>query len=357
MTRALEYRKEKYSGKVPVALKLDGIIGNNSKMKACYNLIAQAAVSKANVLINGETGTGKELVAHAIHNNSSRMANNFVVIDCASLPENLIESELLGHDKGAFTGADKIKKGLVEQAHKGTLFLDEIGELPVSLQKVFLRVLQERRFRPIGSSREVESDFRLIAATNRNLKAMTNEGNFREDLLFRLQTITIKLPPLREHKEDIKDLMMHFITNVCENNGLETKGYSPDFLSILMSYNWPGNVRELINTMERSIIAAMTEPTLFPMHLPIDVRVAVARTSTNIKPPTRQDLGESHVSINTLTSYKDFRNNILAKAEKGFFEELMHFTEWDIEKACRISNLKRARLYSLLKKHSISKTR
>ena len=179
-------------------LKRNGIIGDSPKIAACLELLSQAAGSDVNVLITGETGTGKELFAKAIHSNSPRAKRNFVVVDCTALPETLVESVLFGHAQGAFTGADRSEEGLIKQADGGTLFLDEIGELPFLIQKRFLRVIQEHRFRPVGGRQEIESDFRLVAATNRNLESMVRQGRFREDLFFRLRTLTIELPPLRE---------------------------------------------------------------------------------------------------------------------------------------------------------------
>jgi two-component system, NtrC family, response regulator len=197
LVRALQYRKEKSSGKAPLALRRTGIIGSSPETNTCLDLVAKAAHTNNNVLITGETGTGKELFARAIHENSSRSNRPFVVIDCAALPESLVESTLFGHEKGAFTGADRSREGLIKEADGGTLLLDEIGELPLAQQGAFLRVLQERRFRPVGSRADVFSDFRLIAATNRSIGRMVQAGTFREDLLFRLRSTSIDLPPLR----------------------------------------------------------------------------------------------------------------------------------------------------------------
>ncbi len=210
LQRVLQYRDElRKSLKQMESLNLNGIIGSSPKMKKCFELLAQAANNTANLLITGETGTGKELFARAVHINSARSKKPFVVVDCASLPKTIVESVLFGNVKGAYTGADKDRDGLIKTAHKGILFLDEIGELPLPSQKAFLRVIQEHRFTPVGSNKEIPSDFRLVAATNRNLVEMAQKGAFREDLLFRLRSITIEIPPLKAHPEDIKDLAAH----------------------------------------------------------------------------------------------------------------------------------------------------
>jgi len=252
LIRALQYREQKQIGNASsgmATLKRDGIVGSSARLKECLDLVAQAGTSDSSVLITGETGTGKELFARAVHENSNRSKRNFVVVDCAALPENLIEGMLFGHEKGAFTNADQAREGLILQANGGTLFLDEIGEMPLSLQKVFLRVLQEHRFRPLGSSRELESDFRLVAATNRNLDEMVETGRFRSDLLFRISTFVIELPSIKERPEDIKELTRYHTDRICEHYGTPSKAFSPDFLKMLAVYSWPGNVRELVNTL------------------------------------------------------------------------------------------------------------
>ena len=287
--RALQYREQKNARKPLAALKLNGVIGKSQTMKVCLDLLAQAAHSEVNVLLTGETGTGKEVFARAIHENSGRADENFVVVDCTALPATLVESVLFGHEKGSFTGADRTQTGLVKQADGGTLFLDEIGELPLTMQKAFLRVLQEHRFRPVGAKRESESNFRLIAATNRDLDKMVQDGTFRSDLLFRVRTLTIELPPLSARKNDIKELAMHHMARVCERYQIGTKGFSPEFFDALMAHEWPGNVRELVNAIERAISDAYHEPTLFPKHLPLDLRVKVARSSVKMEgAPTAQ---------------------------------------------------------------------
>lgn len=353
--RALQYREERASKKPAVALKLEGIIGCSPRIKGCLDLVAQAAQSDASVLITGDTGTGKELIASAIHNNSARSEKNFIVVDCASLPQTLVESILFGHEKGAFTGADKAREGLIRQAHGGTLFLDEIGELPPTVQKSFLRVLQEHRFRPIGSTREIESDFRLISATNKNLNKMVEEKQFRDDLLFRVRTLNIEIPRLRERPEDVKELMIYYMTRLCERYEISVKGFSPDFLEGLMAYEWPGNVRELIGTMEKAISEAFNEPTLYAKHLPIDIRIGLKKTEIEKNNPAhniQQSVSSPAVSFTTLGDYRD---RAIMEAEKGYLENLMRITEANIKEACRISGLSRPRLYALLKKHNTTK--
>jgi len=342
--RALQYREEKNARKPPTALKLNGVIGRSPTMKVCLYLLAQAAQSEVNVLLTGETGTGKEVFARAIHENSMRAENNFVVVDCTALPATLVESVLFGHEKGAFTGADRAQVGLVRQAHAGTLFLDEIGELPLAVQKAFLRVLQEHRFRPVGAKREIESNFRLIAATNRNLEKMVQDGMFRSDLLFRVRTDAIELPPLSARKGDIKELAMYHMARVCERYQIGTKGFSPEFFDALMAYEWPGNVRELVNAMERAISDAYHEPTLFPKHLPLDLRVKVARSSVKKEAiPT----AEGVVPLGSLAECRH-------AAEGRYLRDLMFQTKGKIKEACRISGLSRSRLYVLLKEHNLS---
>lgn len=356
LVRALQYREEKKARKPPVALNREGIVGNSSPMRACINLVAQAANSDANVLITGETGTGKELFAYAIHNNSPRADKNFVVVDCAALPENLVESMLFGHEKGAFTGADRTQDGLIKQADGGTLFLDEVGELPLSMQSSFLRVLQERRFRPIGGKQEIESDFRLVVATNRDLDRMVKQGLFRKELLFRLRSFTIELPPMREHPEDIKELTLYYTAKICERYGTETKGFSPEFFEALDAYGWPGNVRELVNTMERAIAAARQDPILFPKHLPTHIRIDVARASISRETPAEVSHKGGGGPLKTLPSLRDFRESAISEAEQHYLHELMSRTGGNIEEACKISDLSRPRLYALLKKYHISRS-
>ncbi|MCG6533653.1 MAG: sigma-54 dependent transcriptional regulator [Syntrophales bacterium LBB04] len=355
LIRALQYREEKMAKKSPLALKRDDIVGHSPQMRACLDHLALAAGSETNVLITGETGTGKELFALAIHENSQRGQGLFVVVDCTALPENLVESILFGHEKGAFTGADKARIGLMKQADGGTLFLDEVGELPLSVQKAFLRAIQERRFRPLGGKEEVESNFRLVAATNRNLDEMVRSGQFRNDLLFRLRSFSIELPRLRERPQDIQDLAMFYTARLCRKYGMGIKGFSPEFFEALLAYEWPGNVRELFQTLERALAAAQQESTLFPKHLPTQIRVVLARSSLGEGLPSielpKDGLTPSTPSFLPL---KSFREALIAEGEKEYLVKLLSHVKGDLREACRLSGLGRSRLYGLLNKYGLS---
>lgn len=354
LIRALQYREQKQIGNSSsgmATLKRDGIVGSSNRLKDCLDLVAQAATSDSSVLITGETGTGKELFARAVHENSNRSKKNFVIVDCAALPENLIEGMLFGHEKGAFTNADQAREGLILQANGGTLFLDEIGEMPLSLQKVFLRVLQEHRFRPLGSSRELESDFRLVAATNRNLDEMVETGRFRSDLLFRISTFVIELPTIRDRPEDIKELTRYHTDRISEHYGTPSKAFSPDFLKMLAAYSWPGNVRELINTLERTIATARFESILFPKHLPMHLRIEATKSSMKREEPSQ--LQPEHNGSRNLPQLHEFRDSIYSDAEKKYLKDLMSLTANNVAEACHVSGLSTSRLYALLKKQGI----
>ncbi|MFP5212390.1 MAG: sigma 54-interacting transcriptional regulator, partial [Acidobacteriota bacterium] len=290
----------------------------------------------------------------AIHHNSRRSGKPFVVVDCAALPDTLVESTLFGYEKGAYTGADKAQSGLVKKADGGTLFLDEVGELPLSVQKSFLRVLQERKFRQVGGGTEIRSDFRLIAATNRDLDAMVDRHQFRKDLLFRLRAFTIELPSLRERAEDIKEISVYHVGKLCECYGLPDKRFSPDFFEVLARYGWSGNVRELVNALERAVSAAGQEPVIFPKHLPVYIRVHLARASLG----QGQEVQEADASQDAAKRPKpilklvETREAAIAEVERQYMRELMTVSK-DMQEACAVSGLSRSRLYALLKKYNI----
>jgi len=364
--RAVEYWTKKQSNMQPRLLKRDQIVGESRAVQHCLEMVAQAAGSDCNVLITGETGTGKELFARAIHDNSPRANKAFVVVDCGALPENLVESILFGHEKGAFTGADRASRGLLLQAAGGTLFLDEVGELPMSIQKAFLRVLQNRRFRPVGGVHETGSDFRLVAATNRNLEALVQTWNFRQDLLFRLRTITIDLPPLRERPGDIKRIAGHVLDSLTRSQGVARKGFSSEFFDVLNQYRWPGNVRELAHAMEHALAASSGESILYPRHLPVEIRAQLARNQIEGAQGKRHGGGQHHDHEHgaeygqgseqmLLKSLSEHRSMVMAQVERDYLETLMDVTDWNIPKSREISGLSRQRLYALLKRYGITR--
>ena len=358
LKRVLQYREGiKSTGEPPVLLERTGIIGESPQIRACLHTVAQTARTDASVLVTGETGTGKELFAKAIHRNSARSNQPFVVVDCAALPETLVESQLFGHEKGAFTGADRVNEGLIAQANGGTLFLDEVGELSPQLQKTFLRVLQEKRYRRVGGNREITSDFRLVAATNKTLENLVEKRQFRKDLLYRLRSVSFDLPPLRDRKEDIKDLVIYLTGCIFTKQGLETKGYSPDFISSLSQFDWPGNIRELYNTLEAAIGEAYHEPILFPKHLPEHYRIKMARST--VLPHGGNNVGitlpEKKIHQSSLPTIKVYRTAIIDNAEKAYLQDLMAATQGSIKEACRISGLGRTRLFTLMKKHGVNR--
>ena len=337
---ALSYRRDKTTAAAPEpAFDEGGIIGSSPAIGRAKQLMARAAESDASVLILGETGVGKELAAHAIHANSARRNNAFVVVDCSNLTETLLESVLYGHVKGAFTGAHSDHRGLVAEADRGTLFLDEIGELPPALQKSFLRVLQEHRFRPVGSTREQASDFRLVAATNKNLEAMTAAGTFRSDLLFRLRTLEISLPPLRERDSDVMLLATHFVIAACQRYRLPEKRFSKQIAKILKPYAWPGNVRELSNLMEAAVIAAGQEPVIHPKHLPSHIRVSYLDRDKPKRQPQR--FPTAPVSDTPIQTYKDYKT----MRDQAYFQQLMDLCDYDITRASRLADISVPSIY------------
>ena len=352
--RALDYHAKKRE-RDPAVIKRCGIVGESNAMRASLDLAARAAGTEANVLITGETGTGKEMFARAIHANSQRADNPFVVVDCAALPENLVESMLFGHERGAFTNADRKYEGLVRQAHRGTLFLDEVGELPFPVQKSFLRVLQEHRFRPVGGIKEIVSDFRLVAATNRDLGEMADQGRFRRDLLFRIQSINIHLPRLRGRMADIKALAQHYAPELCQRMGTRPKVLSEAFLQAMAGYDWPGNVRELINALESAVAGARGETELAPGHLPTDIRAQIARDGLVSAPSGREKPGPPPLDGGAFPSIKEYRTQALEDLERHYLERLMDTSDGDIGRACSVSGLSRARLYALLKERGVAR--
>jgi two-component system, NtrC family, response regulator AtoC len=261
----------------------ENIVARSPKMQAVLAIVERVAPTNSTVLIGGESGVGKDLIARAIHQNSRRASGPFLKINSTAIPETLLESELFGFEKGAFTGALASKPGKFELADKGTLFLDEIGDIPAPIQVKLLRVLQEREFERLGGTRTIKVDVRLLAATNRDLRAALEEGTFREDLYYRLNVVPIDIPPLREHKEDIPDLVNHFLPRFSRENGREFTSITPAALKVLMEYHWPGNVRQLENTIERAV-ALSSGPAIDAADIHLDSVVSRAASTGSAAP-------------------------------------------------------------------------
>ncbi len=253
-SRELSMQKSQLQDELHSVRTFDNMIGKSAELRKVFEIIRKAAPTKSNVLITGESGVGKELVADAIHNLSGRRDKALVKVHCAALSESLLESELFGHEKGAFTGADSVQRGRFELAHGGTIFLDEIGEINQSVQVKILRVLQEKKFERVGGEKTIDVDVRIVAATNRNLEEEVRAGRFREDLYYRLNVVRIQMPPLRDRKDDIPLLMNSFLKEFCAENGKSIKGIDPHAKAALFRYNWPGNIRELRNCIECAVV-------------------------------------------------------------------------------------------------------
>ncbi|GAB4342536.1 MAG: sigma-54 dependent transcriptional regulator [Calditrichia bacterium] len=303
----------------------DNIIGESPEMKRVFELVNTVAGTDSTVLIRGESGTGKELIARAIHFNSKRRYFPIVTVNCGAIPENLLESELFGHEKGAFTGAQYRRKGKIAQADRGTLFLDEIGDISPKMQVDLLRVLQDKKITPLGGNKEIEVDFRLICATNRNLEKLVEEGKFREDLYYRINVFTIFLPPLRERRGDILPLARYFIKKYARSMGKPEKKISPEAEELLLSYSWPGNVRELENAIERAMVVGK-KPQLSEEDLPLYLEQRPNRFNGRLT---------------------------LADIEKDHIERVLAETEGNITRAASLLGIDRVTLYNKLKKYGI----
>ena len=354
--RALEYRKSRLA-LLPV--HREGIIGKSPALRHCLEKMAQAAKSEAEVLLLGETGTGKELFARALHANSPRRDKELVVVDCAAMTETIAVSELFGYRRGAFTGALTDRTGLIQRAHRGTLFLDEVSELPAALQGSFLRVLESRTFRPLGHDHELSSNFRLVCASNRNLAEMVRRGEFREDLLFRIQTVTILLPPLRDRLEDLDQLVHHHLEAISRHLRLPGKVASPQLIHLFAQHDWPGNVRELVNTLKALAASAPLERVLYPSHLPRELHVRFLKSSRAGPVPVPSFVSENVQEQSEPPAerfnmdWKTYCTHIRETAEKAYLIDLMRRSGQNIKKAVLHSGLSQARLYGLLKKYDI----
>lgn len=363
LQRTIAYRASKELGRQQRSVKRSAIIGESAGIMACLETMGKAAGSKSNVIITGETGTGKELFARGIHDNSATLGK-LVVIDCANLSAHLVESTLFGHTKGSFTSAHDSRDGLFKLADNGTVFLDEIAELGLDLQKSLLRVLQEHKFRPIGSEKEISSNFRVIAATNKDLRILVEQGLFRSDLYYRLNGHHIHIPPLRERQEDIVLLAEYYTEKLCRENKTSPKTLSADFLHALKAYHWPGNVREFVNSVAVAVDNCLDEPCLYSHHLPIDIRITLVKKAFHQKPdkmqPTLLEAARPTNAIplpfapgEDLPALREVREVVVGQLENTYMRQLLELCANDVPCACERSGLSRARLYELLKKHSI----
>jgi DNA-binding NtrC family response regulator len=308
--------------KIEDRFHFEGIIAKSPKMLNIFELIKTVAPTTATVLIIGETGTGKEIIARAIHHQSKRKNKPFIATSCAALPESLLESELFGHEKGSFTGAMERKKGKFEAADKGTLFLDEIGEINANTQIHLLRALEEKKITRVGGNEEIDVDVRFISATNRNLRSMVKQGPFREDLYYRLNVVTIELPLLKDRREDILPLADHFLKKYTEENNKKIKNFSPEVIEFMLNYSWPGNVRELENMIERGVILAKKDA------------ITLAELPQNIIHP---------IPVEGKTIEAMTKNHIMSVLEE---------TKGNISKTAEILGIRRTTLYNKLKKYN-----
>ena len=316
------YLKEQYKERT----RFESMIGQSKPMQEIFELICTVAPMDSTVLITGETGTGKGLAAKAIHTNSSRREGPFVTVNCGAIPEHLMESELFGYQKGAFTDAKKTKKGRLEMAHGGTLFLDEIGEISMRMQIDLLRVLEDRVFYRVGGTQPIEADFRVIAATNRNLEAAIKQGSFREDLFYRLNVISFAMPSLDQRKDDIPLLAEHFLYRFAQETNKTINKISREAMDEMMLYDWPGNIRELENAIERAVVVGR-EREIRPEDLPIFCH--------ELPPPTRA--------------------RSLAEVEKAHIQQVLTENQWNIARSAKILEIDRSTLYSKIKRYEINK--
>ena len=317
--------------------RFENIIGNSEAITQVFDLIRKISNTPVNVLITGESGTGKELVAQCIHANSKRSHKPFVPLNCGGLPEHLVESEIFGHTKGAFTDAKQNHTGLIEHAKGGTFFLDEIGELPIPLQVKFLRVLEDHKIRRLGSNQEIEIDIRLICATNRNIVELIEAGRFREDLFYRINTFEIHLPPLRERQGDIQLLAHHFLNDFAETSDKAIQGISTEAMDVLCEYNWPGNVRELMHVMERAVALSDGDA------------IQLDDLPGNLVGQTADTLSSAKIDL----PFHEAKDAVIEKFERTFIDRLLKAHNGNVSRAARQNGTDRRTLQRLISKYAI----
>jgi two-component system, NtrC family, response regulator GlrR len=347
ISRALENRRlnseiQRLKGLLEQAYDFPNIVAKSGKMRSVLDIVSRIADTESTIYLQGESGTGKELIAKAIYLASSRRDKPFVAVNCAALPEPLLESELFGHEKGSFTGADKSTRGLLSQANNGTFFLDEIGDMPLSIQAKLLRALQDKQFYPVGSERPVAVNVRIIVATNKNLEEEVAKGNFRLDLFYRLHVIPIHLPPLRERKEDIPLLADRFLKQISQQMKKKIKGITPEAMRKLMLYDWPGNVRELENTLEYAV--AMTRHDMLTEDSILHTKGTTANSART------EDLATFvNGTKGPVKSYKSAKYEF----EKGYLVHLLKLCGGKASEAAKLAGKSRTDFYELLRKHEI----
>jgi DNA-binding NtrC family response regulator len=322
--------------------KLGGLVGRHVKMRELYAVLEKIAPTATTVVIEGETGTGKEVVAQTIHQLSTRASGPFMVVDCGAVPDNLIESELFGHEKGSFTGAIMTRQGLFEMASGGTVFLDELGELPLDLQPKLLRALEQREIRRVGSNKPIKVDVRIVAATNRKLEEEVRAGRFRQDLFYRLSVVRVFLPPLRERPEDIPLLVKHFLADGAYNRSARVTGVSRTAMDALAAYRWPGNVRELVNTIERAVSFAEGE------------LIELQDLSETVRGEERS--GSGPVSVDGAASdatFKDAKERWVASFERDYIVNLLKKNKGNISHAAREADIDRKYFRKLMRKYGV----
>ena len=344
--RALERRRllqqnRDLKNEVSSKYRFENIIGSSPRMQAVYALIAKCAPTNSTVLITGESGSGKEMIARAIHFNSLRKDQPFVTVDCNTLSENLLESELFGHVKGSFTGAVANKRGMFDSANNGTLFLDEFGNIPLSTQAKLLRVIQEHEYRPVGSTVTQKTNVRLITATNKDLKAMVAEGTFREDLYYRINVFPIQAPALRERRDDIPALAFHFLRIFCNELEKPLAEISEGAMSLLINHDWPGNVRELENTMHRAVILCS------------DNIIRQAHLANIIDTSSRPDLEVPKTSEDLKRIKKIAREKSVEEVEKLFIQETLKRNASNVTRSAEETGMQRSNFQALMKKYNI----
>ncbi len=329
--------------------RFENLVGNSIPMREVFGILERVAPTDLTVLITGETGTGKELASRAVHTRSKRAAGPFVVFDCGAAPENLIESELFGHQRGAFTGAVDARPGVFEMAHGGTIFLDEIGELPLELQPKLLRVLEQREIRRVGTSTTKPIDVRVVAATNRNLREEVDSGRFREDLYYRLAVVEMAMPPLRDRLDDLDMLANHLLERSAHNERI--RQISPEVMAVFSSYRWPGNVRELNNVIERAM--PFTDGSTITIES-LPEAVIRGRTTPPREPDTRPT-PTPPVLTGAPLPFKDAKDQLIDAFERQYLLDLLDKYDGNVSKAARAADMDRKTITRLMKKHSITR--